>query len=257
MSDRVLVERKDNGVVRITLADKLNVMTDDLGYELQQAFEEANVKETRVVTLTSHGKIFCAGGQFDMLKERAELPPIEVSRVMRAFYDLYLFLKEYPLPVICGINGHAIGGGLCIAMACDIRVAHPDAKLGINFAKLGLSPGMGTTWLLPRQVGPSVAMEMLLTGKSVKGEEALRIGLVNSITSEVHDAIDEMADDIAASAPIAVQLIKSLVWRNSDDTLDNALDREALAQAITFKTKDVREGISAIEEKRVPKFKGE
>ncbi len=151
-------------------------------------------------------------GDLDMIAARAEqahASPVVARRAirdgMRNFYGLFLAVRDLPFPTIAAINGHAIGAGLCVALACDIRVVAREARLGLNFTRLGLHPGMGATWTLPRLVGPALAAELLYTSRSIDGEEAARIGLANRAlpATQVLESARTTAREAANCAPRA------------------------------------------------------
>jgi enoyl-CoA hydratase len=177
---------------------------------------------------------------------------------MERFYKLYLSVREVPFPTIAAINGTAIGAGLCVALGCDMRIAAKDAKLGLNFVRLGIHPGMGATWTLPRLVGPALAAELLFTGQLLEGEEAARIGLVNRAVpaDEVLPTALTLARRIAESAPLPVRGTKQALAQSLDVSLDAQLGFEAEQQSRNYETRDLREGIDAVRDKRSPKFEG-
>jgi enoyl-CoA hydratase len=162
------------------------------------------------------------------------------------------------VPTVAILHGAAVGAGLCFAMACDLRVAAEGTKLGVNFVRVGLHPGMGATWLLPRLVGPARATELLLTGRTLDADEALAIGLVHQVHAEgaLEEAVRALVEQIAAGAPIAVAQTKSTLLGSSDRTLDETLLEEARAQAIDFGTEDLKEALQAFSERRAPRFEG-
>ena len=184
-------------------------------------------------------------------------PPRRANRdSMRAFYKLFLTVRDLPCPTVAAIQGAAIGAGLCVALACDLRIVAREAKLGLNFTRLGIHPGMGATWTLPRLVGPAVAAELLYTGRIFDGEEALRVGLVNRAVprEEVLKEALALAREVATSAPRAVRGVKRALARSQDATLEDQLSFEAERQAECFESSDLREGIAAVREKREPRF---
>jgi enoyl-CoA hydratase len=177
---------------------------------------------------------------------------------MRAFYGLFLTLRDLPCPTLAAINGPAIGAGFCIALACDVRIAADDAKLGLNFTALGLHPGMGATWTLPRLVGPAHAAELLYSSRTLTGAEAAAISLVNRAvpSAEVLPATRELAASFAANAPLANRGVKRALAHSPTATLEEQLDLEAEIQAGTFATEDAQRGIDAIRERRRAEFRG-
>jgi len=135
------------------------------------------------VVLTGAGRAFSAGGDLQFLYDRAKDTPSRNAVIMRRFYEKFLSVRRLPVPVVAAVNGHAIGAGLALALACDVRVCSAEAKMGITFVGLGLHPGMGSTHFLPRLVGVQQASLLMLTGRLVGAQEALRIGMV----AEVHE----------------------------------------------------------------------
>jgi enoyl-CoA hydratase/carnithine racemase len=177
---------------------------------------------------------------------------------MERFYRLYLSVRELPFPTLAAIHGPAIGAGLCVALGCDLRVAARDAKLGLNFVRLGIHPGMAASWTLPRLVGPARAAELLFTGRLLDGEEAERIGLVNRAVArdEVLPVTLSLAREIAENAPLAVRGVKQALARTAQAPLDEQLRFEAEQQSRNYESRDLLEGIAAVRERRAPRFEG-
>jgi enoyl-CoA hydratase/carnithine racemase len=176
---------------------------------------------------------------------------------MLPFYRAWLSIRRLEVPTIAAVNGAAIGAGLCLALACDLRYAARGARLGVPFVRLGMHAGMGATYLLPDVVGPAHARDLLLTGRVVDADEALRIGLVSQV-HEPEGFLDEVlatASEIAATAPIPSRLT-TLALRDGHADLETCLQWEALAQPVTLATADLQEGIAAAREKRPPAFHG-
>ena len=177
---------------------------------------------------------------------------------MRGFYGMFLSIRRLPCPTIAALHGHAIGAGLCVALACDVRLVAREAKLGLNFVRLGLHPGMGSTWTLPRLVGPSLAAELLYTGRLIDGDEAVRIGLASRAlpAAEVSGAARALAVEIAASAPLAVRGARRSLAESESSDLDAQLAFEAAEQALCYASDDMREGLAAARASRAPSFRG-
>ncbi len=186
----VQIERRADGVALLTLNDpeRLNAMTEAMGGAIQGAI--AKLKDdagVRVVVLTGAGRAFSAGGDLDMLVRMTQAGNADRGGPTRAahrafmgrFYRMYLSVRDLAVPTIAALNGPAIGAGLCVALACDLRIAAREAKLGLNFTRLGIHPGMAATWTLPRIVGSAHAAELIYTGRILDGDEAARIGLAN------------------------------------------------------------------------------
>jgi enoyl-CoA hydratase len=171
--------------------------------------------------------------------------------------DVMHQISSLPIPVIAAINGFALGGGLELALACDIRVASPLARLGLPEVSLGLIPGFGGTQRLSRLIGMGRALDMMLTARQVKAEEALMMGLVNYVADDPLMKAREVAEQILKNAPIALSLVKEAVRRGLDTTLEGGMEIEADLFGMTTATKDFREGTAAFLEKRPAAFQGE
>jgi enoyl-CoA hydratase/carnithine racemase len=177
---------------------------------------------------------------------------------MRSFYRLFLSVRDLPCPTIAAIQGSAVGAGLCVALACDVRIASSEARLGLNFTALGLHPGMGATWTLPRLVGPALAAELLYSSRLVSGAEAVEIGLVSRALppEEVLPAARALAAEFAAAGPLANRAVKRALARSAGASLEDQLAFEAAEQAETLGSRDAREGLAAARERRRPDFEG-
>ncbi|MGH2795298.1 MAG: enoyl-CoA hydratase/isomerase family protein [Actinomycetota bacterium] len=259
--DPVLVERDDAGVVTLTLnrPDVRNAMTGELTEAFGAAIESVRADSSiRVVIVTGNGKAFCAGGDLSWINPGpgADVPSIRTK--MRAFYPKFLVVRTLEVPTIAAVNGAAIGAGLCLAMACDIRVAAEDAKLSTGFLRLGMHPGMAATYLLTRLVGTARAAELFFTARTVDGRESERLGLVNHAVpgGELLEEARSLAREIAGNAPIPMGMVKRALYLAERTDLETMLEYEGLAQPITMGTADLREGLDAAKEKRPPRFEG-
>jgi enoyl-CoA hydratase/carnithine racemase len=253
------VERPFEGVVVLTLAlpERRNAMTEELTAAWgEQVGELARDRDVRAVVVTGEGSAFCAGGDLSWIEAGgAQVDSLRTK--MLGFYRTWLSIRELEVPVLAAVNGPAIGAGLCLALACDLRYAAPTARFGAPFAALGMHPGMAASYLLPEAVGLPRAREMLYTGKILSAEDAERIGLINGVLPAetlVADVI-KTAQQVATMAPVAIKLTKSAL-RHGPRTYAEALEWEALAQPITMATEDMREGLRAQGERRPPQFSG-
>lgn len=266
MSDPLVLEQRDGDVVTLTFSDpeRRNAMTQAMGEAFAARVDAlAGDDSVRAVVLTGTGRAFSAGGDLGMIGSRADEGRggdalARVRDTMRGFYGLFLKVRDLPCPTVAAVNGHAIGAGLCVALACDLRLVAAEARLALNFTRLGLHPGMGATWTLPRLVPAAVAAELLYTGRIVTGEEAAALGLASRVlpAADVLPAAQALADEVAASAPLAVRGAKQALRRSETATLDEQLDFEAARQAECFGSEDVREGLAAARERRAPRFRG-
>ena len=166
-------------------------------------------RDARVVVLTGAGPAFSAGGDLGMLADKVARAKAgqDQTASMRRFYEAFLSVREAPVPVLAAVNGHAVGAGACVAMACDIAIVSATAKIGFNFARLGIHAGMGGSWTLPRLVGPQRAAELLYTGRLVSGADAVGYGMALEAgpAAEVLPRSLALAAEIAASAPQPVR----------------------------------------------------
>ena len=254
-------ERHDDGVVVLTLdvPERRNAMTDELTAAWAETIPALRAdRSVRAVVVTGAGSAFCAGGDLSWIAESSELTITDLRERMRPFYRTWLAIRDLEVPVLAAVNGPAIGAGLCLALACDLRYASATAKLGAPFVKLGLHPGMAATFLLPDVIGAARARDLLLTGRTVDAAEAYRIGLVDGVhpADELLPAVLDLAGQMAAGAPLAVRLTKAALAHPGHRTLDEALHWEGLAQPVSMASDDLREGLAAQAERRPPRFTG-
>jgi len=250
---------RDGGVAVLTLAlpERRNAMTAELTAAWTAAVESLRADpEVRAVVVTGEGTAFCAGGDLSWIGESPDLTVMALRERMLPFYRAWLSVRTLDVPVLAAVNGAAVGAGLCLALACDLRYAAPGATFSAPFARLGMHPGMAATYLLPDAVGLPRARELLLTGRRVGAEEALAMGLVNGVADDVLAHTLDVARGIAASAPIAVRLTKAALAYAGHHSIEAALDWEGLAQPVTMASADLREGLAAQAERRAPRFTG-
>jgi len=251
----------DDQVAVITLNNpsKLNALTEDMGNELTAKVGELQEKKgLRAAILTGAGKAFSAGGDLNWLLERHRDTAENNISVMQEFYKKFLVMRNLPVPVIAAINGPAVGAGLCLAVGgADIRVASSTARMGVTFTKLGLHPGMAATHFLPAVVGPQHAADLLLTGRLVTAEEALSMGLVARVEDDALGVARLIAADLCTSAPVAVQTLVTTLRERGSSGLEAAYLREATAQSVCYPTRDLKEGVIALQERRKPTFNGD
>ena len=260
-SEHLKVERPADGVALLALdnPDQRNAMSDAMTEAWTAAVADlAADRSVRVVVVTGEGSAFCSGGNTSWIASEPDATVDDLRTRMLPFYRAWLAIRSLEVPTIAAVNGAAIGAGLCLALACDIRYAATSARLGAPFVKLGMHPGMAATWLLPEAVGLGAARDLLLTGRTVGAEEALRLGLVSRVVEDAsfRDEVLATAVDVAATAPIASRLTKLALADGAHASYDVALQWEALAQPMTLATEDLQEGIRAVRERRAPAFRG-
>lgn len=259
MTDTPLrVERHDAvAVLTLNVPDRRNAMTAELTAAWTDAVAALRADATvRAVVVTGEGSAFCAGGDLSWIGESPDLTVMSLRERMLPFYRAWLAVRDLEVPVVAAVNGAAVGAGLCLALACDLRYASPGTTFSAPFARLGMHPGMAATYLLPEVVGLARARDLLLTGRRVTAEEALDIGLVNGVADDVLAHALDVARGIADSAPIAVRLTKAALAYAGHHSIDAALDWEGLAQPVTMASADLREGLAAQAERRAPRFTG-
>lgn len=247
----VLLETKEKtAILTLNAPESLNAMSEEMANEFSSAIDKVKEnKSLRALILTGAGRAFSAGGDLEMLLNKTKLSKEENKKRMLSFYNSFLKLRSLQIPTIAAINGHAIGAGLCVACGCDIRVASKGAKFGFTFTKLGLHPGMGATYLLREVVGASNSSLLLLTGRVIDAEMALKLGLISDLVESSLDRAKEIVSEIESSGPeCTTQLLESL--RNPSNSLVDALNREAEAQSINYSGKEFLEGLTATKEKR-------
>ncbi len=242
---------KDGPIATLTLnvPDRRNAMSQEMAKEFPQATAAlAADEDLQVVVLTGEGAAFCAGGDLDDLLEQTDWPAERIRQYMGRFYRAFLSVIDLPVPTIAAINGPAIGAGFALALACDLRYAAAGAKLGTTYINIGLFPGMGATHLVPYHAGHAVAAEMLLTGRLLSAEEAMSLGLVNSVApaEQLLERAYGVAREIAAKSPSAVRGIKDVLRARMAQGLERALDTEALAQSISFASPEMRETLARL-----------
>jgi len=256
--ENVTLEKKNQiAYVAIDRPKVLNALNAATMGELQEVFTElAADRDTRVVILTGSGeKSFVAGADINELQKNNPVEAKAYTHRGQAVLDL---IENLGKPVIACINGFALGGGCEIALACTMRLAAENARLGQPEVKLGLIPGYGGTQRLPRLVGSGLAMQILLTGEMISAQEAHRIGLVNEVVpaEKLIARGEEIARKIIANAPLAIQYCMEAVNQGMNMTLQEGLFLEATLFGICCASEDKNEGTTAFLEKRAPNFKG-
>lgn len=258
MTDRLVTYTIDNAIAIVTIDNPpMNPLTTELREQLMTTFDELDTKkdEIRVVILTAQGKAFMAGAD---IKSFPGLTQEGGRARMKTGRQLYLKVEQFERPVICAINGYCLGGGLELAMCCDIRIASSKAQLGQPEINVGVIPGGGGTQRLPRLVGAGIAKELIYTGKFISAEEAARIGLVNKVTEpeQLMDEAMDMASLIASKPPLGIRAAKEAINRGLNMTLLEGLEVEADHWSYLCGTEDQKEGARAFIEKRKPVFQG-
>ncbi|MFN0089345.1 MAG: enoyl-CoA hydratase/isomerase family protein [Acidimicrobiales bacterium] len=265
--DDIIFEQA-GAVATLTLnrPEKRNPLSAQLVEEFHHALAvTAQDPGIRALVITGAGnQAFCSGGDIARLGGSStaapEAAPTAYQRRtgLMGLQRLILAIRQLEKPVIAAVNGVAVGGGCDLALACDIRIASTEARFGEVFARIGLFPGTGGTYLLPRVVGVAKALELIWTGDVIDAAEAERIGLVSRVAphAELLTEAQAFAARLAEGPPLAIALAKSAVYRGLDLDVAAAFDYAATAESITLTSQDHREGILAFRERRKPTFEG-
>jgi len=238
----------------------MNALTEDMGDALHTVIDNVS-DEVRAIIITGSGRSFSAGGDLDWLMTRHHDTKENNQSIMLQFYKRFLKLRELQIPIIAAINGPAIGAGLCLAVGgCDLRVASTKATMGFTFNRLGLHPGMAALHFAPLLMGPAFAADLLITGRVIKAQEALQMGLVNKVADNAMDESLKFAKEICMAAPLSVKTtVKALRLRQEATGLglEESMKLDAHSQAITYNTKDFAEGLAALKQRRPGNFTGQ
>ncbi len=253
----ILLEKvgEKNNIALITLNRQkaLNAFNIDMLNLLEDTFNSLRDEDIRAIIIYAEGKSWSAG---------ADLKGMQLSesgkKLILRGQEVFATIEEYPYPVIAAINGYALGGGTELALACDIRIASESALFGQPETTLGLPPGWGATYRLPKVVGMGTAKELIFTGRKFPAEEALKMNLISKVckAEELKDVAIELAEKIAMNAPVAIKEAKKAINKSVTASLEEGYKAELQGAKTCFETEDILEGIQAIFEKRKPEFKG-
>jgi len=253
------------GTLTLQSEANLNALTVELGQAFQSTVREISHEITTgaqnvdVVVLQGAGDVaFSAGGDLQWLQSLRHNSVHQNTDLMLQFYNSFLCIRQVPVPVICALSGAAMGAGAGLALACDLRTAAPRSTiLGLHFSRLGIHTGMGASHFLPQAIhaGNAITNEILLAGKILSGQECLDLGLVNRLDEDAKGAAHQLALEITTNQhPVAVRSMLQTIRKRQDAGLEQALQREASAQAACYARDDWGEGVRAIAEKRDPVF---
>jgi enoyl-CoA hydratase/carnithine racemase len=259
MSD-LLYEVKDR-IATITLnrPDKLNAFTGPMIDAWARALGEAQADDqVHVVIVTGAGRAFCAGGDVGRMGEGAPTPLEHKNQLWEKIHRVPRQLEQMDKPVIAMVHGVAVGAGMGMCLMCDVRVASEEARFSTGYVKVGLVPGDGDTYFLPRLVGPAKALELLWTADFIDAQEAFRLGIVNRVvpSAELREATHALARQIADGPQVPIRMIKRLVYQSLRLDLRTHLDLVSSHMAVVRQTADHAEGVAAFKDKRPPRFQG-
>lgn len=254
-STLIVEKKKGVGIITLNRPDALNTLDTTTLSELSRAIDDLEGDaDIKVVIMSGAGRAFVAGAD---IKEMKDMTPLDAKKFSTRGHDLFRKIENSRLPFIAAVNGHALGGGCELMMACDICIAAKKAKIGQPEINLGVLPGFGGTQRLPRLVGIGRAKELLYTGKIIEAEEAYAMGLVNQVIDEekLMDEAQKLANVIASKSSLIIQWIKSVVNDGINSDLEKACSLEKTIFALCFATHDQKEGMTAFLEKRPARFR--
>ncbi|HUA01055.1 MAG TPA: enoyl-CoA hydratase [Candidatus Aquilonibacter sp.] len=262
VAGHLVLEERSGAVLtlRLNRPEKLNALNPDLARELVHSLLRAGEdKSVRAVVLTGTGRGFCSGGDIDYIRAARQKHSVhDFQALLAAGKELCLAIASMPKLVIAAVNGPAAGGGMSLALACDLRIASDQAMFKQAFAQLGLYPDLGATFFLPRLVGLSRASEFFYTSERLSATEACRIGIVYRVYP--HDQFEQetsnFAQQMAAGPPLAYRDVKRTMISEAHAELAQTIDEENRLQVHCFLSEDCAEGLAAFAEKREPKFRG-
>ncbi|HEX5735466.1 MAG TPA: enoyl-CoA hydratase-related protein [Blastocatellia bacterium] len=256
--ENIIFEKSDQ-IGRITLnrPERLNAFVGTMREEIYGALVECESDEVRAVVITGAGMGFCSGADVKFLAQVRNTGDADLlDRVLASARKVVSKIRALPKPVIASINGPTAGGGINLALACDVRVASERASFGETFIRLGLHPDWGGTYFLPRLAGTAVACEMMMSGDVINATDAYRLGLVNQVVphEELEAATDKMAHRFTRNSPRILAMVKQAIYKSLTENFDQMLDYETAAQKACFQLEDSSEGLNAFIQKREPKF---
>jgi len=259
MEFKYILYEKSEGIATVTLnrPEALNAFSRDVVEEILQALEDIrNDENMRVVVLTGAGeKAFSAGAD---IKSMSGMTVLKARGLSLMGEKLCVALENFEKPVIAALNGYALGGGLEVAMSCDLCIASENARMGQTEINIGLIPGWGGTQRLTRLIGRTKAKELVFTGRMIDAKTAQQLGIINMAVppDKFKETVRQFALELASKAPIAVRVAKTLINKGADIGLDSAVALEREGFGVVASTDDLKEGVSAFTEKRKPIFKG-
>ncbi len=258
--DGIILEKVGSvALLTVDIPQTRNALSVPIVLYMQTLIDEiAKDKDVRALIITGGGeKSFIAGADIGRL---AQMTPEDSRYSIEVGHKLFSTIEQLPFPTIAAVNGYCLGGGLEIAMCCDIRICSANAKFALPEIKIGMIPGWGGTLRLPRLIGESRAKYMILTGKMLTSSEALNCGLISETyesVAELREKAMEMATTLASYAPITMKADKAMIYDSFGKTPTEIAQRDAMTLAYIFTTKDAFEGLNAFLEKRSPNYKGE
>ena len=262
MSEKTVKMEVKDRICLLTLnqPEKLNFMSEPMAKDFKETIEKIKSDpDPRVMILTGEGRAFSAGGDLKAMEGNVGQNLGFLKKKTFYFYKSFLSIMDLEIPTIAAINGHAIGAGACLTLACDMRLAASNSKIGFTFARIGLHPGMGAEYFLTSLIGRARTFELLMTGDTISAEEAYGIGLVNHVTppEDLMDKAMELALKIGAMPVLPIKMLKETIDAAMSSDLTAVLHKQAAYQAMCYHSDDIKEGIDSVRKKRTPHFSDE
>ncbi len=259
MMEGITLEKKNGyAVLKVDIPETRNALSVPIVEYMEELVDQVIAdKDIHAMVLTGGGeKSFVAGAD---IRKLVEMTPEESRYSIEAGHRLFSKIETMDIPVIAAVNGYCLGGGLEIAMSCDIRICSANARFGQPEINIAMIPGWGATLRLPRMIGESRAKYLLLTGKMIKSDVAEQWGLVSEVCEDVaalRRRAEELAAELAEKAPVSMKMTKQMIYDSANRQPTDIAQRDALALGLLFTTEDAREGLRAFLEKRKPQYKG-
>ena len=246
----------DHRVARLTMRtpENLNAMDEAMADAFREACSRLGGDRLRAVVISGQGRAFSAGGDLAMLYAKAAKDGETNRREMMEFYLSFLGLRDLEVPLLCALHGHSVGAGFCFAAACDLRVADRTARFAAPFTRLGLHPGMGGSFFLPRGLGTEIARDLMLSGRRLGAEEAKSLGFLSALVpeGELSQAVETALEGVLLGAPLATRALLRSQREAEKPSLEAALKREAAEQAECYARPEFLQGLDALSQKRSP-----
>jgi 2-(1,2-epoxy-1,2-dihydrophenyl)acetyl-CoA isomerase len=261
-SGLMVIEERSGAVMtlRLNRPDRLNALIPEMGRALVQGLlRGSDDKSVRAIVVTGAGRGFCAGGDLQFLRDVRQRKAFdELQRLLVTGKEVCLAIAGMTKPVVAAVNGPAAGGGMNLALSCDMRIASDQARFAESFANIGLYPDFGGTYFLPRIVGMALSAELFYTAEILSAEDALRLGIVNRVfpVDKFESEVKKIAEELASAPPLALRDVKRTILAEDRRALEGKLDEEIRLQLHCFESEDCLEGLNAFFEKRKPKFRG-
>lgn len=262
MDLRTIICEEKGAVAHVILnrPEVMNALNPEMAKELEGCITDLGAREeVKVIIIRGSGKAFSAGGDVALLSAIKDKSPMEIRQTLaQDVFGRFSAVYRVEKPIIAALHGYVLGAALSLALLCDVRIAEKDTVFGVEFARMGIAPEAGISYVLPKMVGCSRAAELVLTARRFGASEAERIGILSKIVEKgtIKDEAERLAGQMAALPPIALSVSKSTLRADLLKNFDDVVEREANLNAVCYKTRDHMEAVRAFLEKRAPVFTG-